>query len=201
MSKWLLALGILGAAACWKPLPAARDGDIIFQTSLSNQSLAVQRATKSPYSHMGIIFLRDGQPYVLEASAAVRFTPLAKWIQHGRDGHFVLKRLKDVDARLTPDVVEKLRAAAQTFVGRPYDLTFEWSDDRIYCSELVWKIYQRGAGIEIGALQTMKDFDLTSPAVAAKLRERFGNKVPLNETVISPAAMFDSTLLTTVETR
>jgi hypothetical protein len=80
-------------------------------------------------------------------------------------------------------------------------LTFEWSDDRIYCSELVWKIYQRGAGIEIGALQTMKDFDLTSPAVAAKLRERFGDTVPLNETVISPAAMFDSPLLTTVETR
>jgi hypothetical protein len=112
---------------------------------------------------MGIIFLRDGRPYVLEASATVRFTPLSKWIQHGRDGHFVLKRLKDADARLTPDVVEKLRAAAQTFMGRPYDLT--------------------------------------SPAVAAKLRERFGDKVPLNETVISPAAMFDSPLLTTVETR
>lgn len=201
MSKWLLALWILCGAACGKPLPAVRDGDVIFQTSLSNQSLAIQRATKSPYSHMGIIFLRDGRPYVLEASATVRFTPLAKWIQHGRDGRFVLKRLKDADARLTPDVVEKLRAAAQTFMGRPYDLTFEWSDDRIYCSELVWKIYQRGAGIEIGTLQTMKDFDLTSPAVAAKLRERFGDRIPLNETVISPAAMFDSPLLTTVETR
>ena len=43
---------------------ALRDGDIIFHTSRSAQSLAIQRATHSPYSHVGVIFLRDGKPFV-----------------------------------------------------------------------------------------------------------------------------------------
>jgi len=34
--------------------------------------------------------------------------------------------------------------------------------------------------------------------VRAKMRERYGDTAPLNEPVISPVAMFQSTLLTTV---
>ena len=34
----------------------------------------------------------------------------------------------------------------------------------------------------------------------AKLRERYGNKLPLNETVISPVSLFHSTELVTVLT-
>jgi hypothetical protein len=44
-----------------------KDGDIIFQTSLSNQSKAIQLATKSKYSHCGIIFKNENGFYVLEA--------------------------------------------------------------------------------------------------------------------------------------
>ena len=73
------------ASACTRnePLPAVRDGDVIFQTSHSSQSLAIQRATGSPYSHMGLVFVRDHGPYVFEAEATVRFTPLDRWIHRG----------------------------------------------------------------------------------------------------------------------
>jgi len=79
--------------------------------------------------------------------------------------------------------------------GKNYDLYFEWSDDRIYCSELIWKIYKEGTGLEIGKLEELADFDLSNPAVKAKLKERYGNTIPKHEKVISPAAMFDSELL------
>ena len=36
-----------------------RNGDIIFQSSKSNQSKAVELATRSPYSHMGIIYIKE----------------------------------------------------------------------------------------------------------------------------------------------
>ena len=196
---WSLVVFFLWLGACGRPLPSVHEGDIIFHTSNSNQSLAIQRATHSPYSHMGIVFFRDGKPFVMEAAATVRYTPLEKWIRRGQGGHFVLKRLKDADTQLSPAVIQKLHEVARQLEGRPYDLTFEWSDDRIYCSELVWKIYKRGAGIEIGSLQAVKDFDLEDPVVAAKMRERFGDKIPLIEPVISPAAMFESSLLKTVE--
>ena len=64
-----LCCGLIAASAWSIGLPAVKDGDVIFQTSLSSQSVAIQRATHSRYSHMGIIFFRSGQPYVFEASA------------------------------------------------------------------------------------------------------------------------------------
>ena len=62
-------------------------------------------------------------------------------------------------------------------------------------------MYRDALGVEIGALQKLREFDLADPAVKAKMRERYGNEVPLNEPVISPGAMFDSPLLETVGTR
>ncbi len=175
-----------------------RDGDIVFQTSRSSQSISIQKATGSKYSHMGIIFFRNGYPYVYEAIKTVQYTPLKQWIARGLDGDYVVKRLRDADQVLTPAGLARLRQAAGRFQGKPYDLTFEWSDDRIYCSELVWKIYDRGLGLRIGRLQKLRDFDLSDPVVRQKMRERYGNKVPLNETVISPSEMFSSPEVRTV---
>lgn len=182
-------------------LPAVKDGDLIFQTSRSSQSLAIQKATGSPYSHMGMVFHRDGKPYVFEAIATVRFTPLQQWIVRGEGSRYVVKRLKSAGKDLGAAGVEKLRTAARRFEGRPYDLAFDWSDEKIYCSELVWKAYDRALGIKIGTLEKVRDFNLTDNAVRAKLRERYGTKVPLDAPVISPVSMFRSPLLTTVTER
>ncbi|NJO69420.1 MAG: hypothetical protein HC830_09200 [Bacteroidetes bacterium] len=65
----------------------------------------------------------------------------------------------------------------------------------MYCSELVWKIYKEALNIEIGQLQELQDFNLESPEVSIILKERYGNKIPLSEKVISPVTMFKSTLL------
>jgi hypothetical protein len=113
----------------------------------------------------------------------------------------VVKRLRDAKTLLTDEGKEKQRDAARNLEGRKYDLTFEWSDERIYCSELVWKLFDRALGIHIGELQHMRDFNLSDPTVRSKLRERFGDKVPLDEPVISPVAMFRSPLLVTVAER
>jgi hypothetical protein len=92
-----------------------------------------------------------------------------------------------------------MKQEGEKFKGKNYDLTFEWSDDKIYCSELIWKIYQRATGIEIGKLQKLSDFNLTNEAVKQKMKERYGDKIPTEEIVISPAAIFDSELFTTVK--
>jgi uncharacterized protein YycO len=189
--SWLM----LSAAASATAAPPLRDGDMVFQTSRSGQSIAIQRATHSRWSHMGVIVMRDGKPFVFEASATVRYTPLSAWAARGSQGRYEVRRLKRA---LTTAQSAKLRTAAAKYAGRPYDLYFEWSDDRIYCSELVWKMYRDALGIEIGARQKLREFDLTDPAVKTKMRERYGNHVPLDEPVISPAAMYDSPLLETV---
>lgn len=175
-----------------------RNGDVVFQTSRSAQSLAIQLATGSPYSHMGIVYVRDGEALVFEAVQPVKLTPLRSWIERGENQHFVAKRLRDADSRLTAETLEKMHAVGEQFVGRDYDLYFEWSDERIYCSELVWKVFERGAAIELGRQQTIADFDLSHPAVQAKIKERYGDRIPLDEVVVSPVAIFDAPDLITV---
>jgi len=193
----LVTLLAFGLSACAADAPL-RDGDIIFHTSRSSQSAAIQRATHSRYSHMGLILHRRGQPFVFEAVSTVKFTPLAQWIARGERSHYVVKRWRDADTRLDAPGVVRLRDTATKMAGKSYDITFEWSDQRIYCSELVWKTYERAFGVHLGETQRLGDFDLSDAAVKAKLRERYGAKLPLQETVISPQAMFDSALLMTV---
>lgn len=175
------------------------EGDIIFQTSTSPQSKAIQLATNSQYSHMGIIFKKNGQFFVYEAVQPVKFTPLAVWIHRGKNGHYVIKRLKNADRLLSRATLSKMKKIAEQYKGKPYDLYFEWSDDKIYCSELVWKIYKQATDIAIGQLEKLSDFNLTKDIVKAKMKERYGDHIPWNELVISPAAMFNSDQLMTIE--
>eukprot|EP01029_Cantina_marsupialis_P007680 TRINITY_DN1867_c0_g1_i1.p2 TRINITY_DN1867_c0_g1~~TRINITY_DN1867_c0_g1_i1.p2 ORF type:complete len:224 (-),score=31.22 TRINITY_DN1867_c0_g1_i1:2746-3417(-) len=175
--------------------PMLQDGDIIFQTSTSAQSKAIQLATKSKYSHMGMIYKKEGKAYVFEAIQPVKLTPVKEWVERGKRKHFVVKRLIDADKILTESVKKDMRLLAEDFLGKNYDIYFEWSDERIYCSELVWKIYKQAANIEIGKLEQLSDFDLTSAPVKQKLKERYGTRIPMGEKVISPAAMIGSNKL------
>ena len=82
----------------------------------------------------------------------------------------------------------------------------------------VWKLHQDGALKFYGAfddagdirgfailqaksLGAAKELLKNDPAVKAKLRERYGSRVPTDEPVISPGAQFASPLLETVVPR
>lgn len=173
-------------------------GDIIFQTSRSHQSKAIQHATKSTYSHCGMILREGNNLVVLEAIQPVQRTPLASWIARGEDGKFVVKRLANSQNILTPEVLATIKRLGEGYIGKKYDLTFEWSDEKMYCSELIWKLFKRAAGIEVGSLQKLGDFDLTGDLVSRIINERYGKKIPTQETVISPAAIFESKVLKVV---
>jgi hypothetical protein len=175
------------------------EGDLIFQASLSGQSDAIQIATRSEYSHCGIIYKEKERFYVFEAVQPVKTTPLEQWIARGENGRYVIKRLKNARQVLTPETLQKMKQEGAKLMGKNYDLSFAWSDENIYCSELIWKVYQRAAGIEIGKLQKLRDFDLSHEIVKKIMRERYGDQLPMDETVISPAAIFDSELLETVQ--
>jgi len=59
-------------------------------------------------------------------------------------------------------------------------------------------MYPQSTGIEPGELQELREFELRDPALQAKMRERYGTRIPLDEPVISPAALYDSQLLETI---
>ena len=171
-------------------------GDIIFQTSKSAQSKVIQKATHSPYSHMGMIVNRNGQSWVLEAIQPVKYTPLQQWVDRGVNKHYVVKRYQTA---LTAIQQTKLVKNAEGYLNKPYDIYFEWGDDAIYCSEIVWKAYKNALGIELAPLDQLKSFDLTDPSVKALMKQRYGKTIPLQEKVIAPSALFNSKKLVLIQ--
>ncbi|MBC7426038.1 MAG: YiiX family permuted papain-like enzyme [Bacteroidia bacterium] len=175
-------------------------GDLIFQTNTAGQGMAIQIATKSKITHVGMICVKNGENYVYEANGPVSLTPLKQFISHGSGNHFTVKRLKN-ESVLNDSVRSKMITIAETYIDKPYDIWFGWNDDYIYCSELVWKIYKNTSGIDIGKLQKLKEFDLTNPIVKSVVTERYGTNIPYDETVISPAAIFNYPDLIILETK
>lgn len=169
-----------------------KTGDIIFHTSKSTQSIVIQKATRSVYSHMGMIVHKNHQFYVLEAIQPVKYTPLKQWIQRGVKQAYVVKRYHKP---LSEQQQQRLVQSAEKHLAKPYDLYFGWGDDAIYCSEIVWKAYHEALNIRLAPLQTLQQFDLSAPQVKNLMKQRYGTKVPLNETVIAPEAIFRSKVL------
>lgn len=172
-----------------------KEGDIIFQTTNSTQYRAIQLATGSRYTHCGILFEKDGRMQVLEAIQTVTWTPLEQWMARGTDGRYVLTRLKEHDRLLPPSTISELKKAAVPMMGKSYDLLFQWSDDTIYCSELVWKIYERGANIVLAPLRTFRDYHLDNPIVRAIIEQRYGKSINLDEKVVAPSDILESPLV------
>jgi len=77
-----ITLGLIFLIACQSKTDTTgfQNGDIVFQSSTSGQSKAIQIATGSKYSHMGIIYKQGDEFLVYEAVQPVRLTPLTDWI-------------------------------------------------------------------------------------------------------------------------
>ena len=176
-----------------------KDGDIILQRADDLQAEAISQATHSNFTHVGIVFIKDGAPYVFEARKGVTSRTLNDFISTGFQSKYVLKRLRNGDTILTPSALDQLKLIADSFKNRKYDFFFSWSDDYMYCSELVWKIYDRALHINIGNTQKLSDFDLSSPLVVKILERSYKGNIPYDETVISPAAIADAKNLETVD--
>jgi hypothetical protein len=174
-----------------------KDGDIIFQSSPSQQSAAIEEATKSPYSHCGIIFYENGVPYVYEAVQPVGKRSLKDWIESGVNEMYVVKRLKDSTVIGATEILLLKNYAVSQF-GKNYDVVFNWSDKEMYCSELVYKSYWNACHIKLATTLPLRDFNIDGPIVRKVMNQRYGNEIPYDEPMISPEQLFNSPQLITI---
>ena len=171
-----------------------RDGDIIFHTSKSSQSRMLQIATNSNITHVGVIFFKSGKPYVFEAVNPVKVTPLQEFINRGVGSKYSVKRTK---TPISSSELKIMLEYGKRQIGKPYDLKFEWSDSKIYCSELVWKIYHH-SGISLCDIKIFSDFNLNRPIVKEAIQSRYHGRFNINEPVVAPIDLYNSNKLKTV---
>lgn len=145
-----------------------------------------------------MIYLMKGEPMVFEAVQPVQLIELEEFTNRG-DGHFVVARLKGADTVLTESIIDLMHAQIEKHLGKSYDIHFDWSDEKMYCSELVSKVYKETTGFEVGELRPLKDYDLSHPIVKETMEARYGKNIPLEEPMISPGALYESPLFEVVK--
>ncbi|HYG50536.1 MAG TPA: YiiX/YebB-like N1pC/P60 family cysteine hydrolase [Flavobacteriales bacterium] len=178
-----------------------KNGDILLIKSKSDLSPPISLATGSEYTHCAVFwqpkFRRNDRAVIIEANQGIQFTPFKEFIQE-RDGSVLLvMRLKERDKKINRKKEHDFFEKALRWATRPYDGEFRWSDDRLYCSELVYKLYSH-IGIRLCPLKKLRDYDLSSPLVKTELEKRYGKNIPYEEPVVAPSDLIYSPLLDTV---
>lgn len=177
-----------------------QNGDVIFQSIRSSQSDAIQLASHSKYSHCGIIFWEGDKCYVYEAFKNVRTTPIDKFLERSENHQYAVRRLKDAATLFsTNDKVNTfIRIYYKRFNGKPYDILYGASDDKIYCSELVWRLFKEAGDLDVGEWRLLRNFDLQNAVVQEQLQLTYGDHIPLDENIVSPEALYVSDKFITV---
>jgi hypothetical protein len=187
--RHLLSLGLFILAGChpaeWTAAvpsqyePAA--GDFVFQSLPHNPLIdAIEGSSDSPFSHCGIVKRRGEQWVVIEAIGPVKETTLSWWIAQGRGQAFVAYRLREPLAGRIPAIL----AAAEKYEGRPYDIHYDLDDERIYCSELLYKAVRDATGRKIGKIRKLGD--LRWQPYEKVIRGIENGDLPLDRAMITP---------------
>lgn len=162
-------------------------GDIIFHKSQSSQAKAITEASGSEWTHVGIIVSKNGKWNVAEAIGPVVSTPLQDFINRGKNKEYKIFRFKYFDPKtMTANLYKAIQKQ-----NKPYDIYFEMSDERTYCSELVYKSMLEVTGQQVGTMQQFKDLRLDGPYVKALIKKRLtdtGRELNPEEEIITPVS-------------
>lgn len=154
-----------------------KEGDIVFQTSTSQQAPLIIAATHSPWSHCGIIIEKADGLYVLEAVSTVKLTPYDQWVKRGKGGIVKVKRYTD----------ESIKTKYKKYLGQPYDTAFKFGNDKWYCSELVYDIYKKQLGVELCEPRPVSDYSIKGAEQELKKRG-----ITKSQLVVAPCDLYDS---------
>lgn len=169
-----------------EPVKEVREGDVIFQTSQSQQSPLIQIATRSNISHCGIIVMKNGKPYVLETLKTLTLTPLDKFIARGKGGKYWLKRSKK----------ENIKIKYGSYLGKPYDLAFKFDNGKFYCSELIYDIYKNQLGIELCEPKKVEEYLILGTDKLPEIKKAMEKRgITQNQYAVAPVDIFESDYL------
>ena len=167
-----------------------KEGDVIFQTSQSEQSPLIQIGTRSMITHCGIVVMKGGKPYVLETQRTIVLTPFDKFIARGKDGRYWLKRSNK----------DNIKIKYNSYLGKPYDLAFKFDNGKFYCSELIYDIYKNQLGIELCKPKKVGDYLIIGTDKLPKIEKAMKKRgITKEQYAVAPVDIFNSEHLNGVD--
>lgn len=162
-------------------------GDVVLQSIQPGGRLlrTIRGVTESPWCHCGVVDRKDGEWVVCEAvGQGVVYTPLDEFLLRGDKIYFDVYRLKDQFQQHA----QKFAECCSAYLGRPYDIQYELDDEKIYCSELVYKAYRDATGDTLGVVQEFGELNWED--YQDDIRHFHGSQeLPLTRQVVTPASL------------
>ena len=130
-----------------------RSGDIIFRHGPSIESGVVMTMDRSNFSHAGIVLRQRDETFVIHVVTGEGGPDITKvesihdYLRSDRATAAIAYRIIEENPSLIAHAVEAARNYAERQV--PFDSDFDLTSDRaLYCTELVWRAYQK-AGLDL----------------------------------------------------
>ena len=140
-----------------RELPALSDGDLVFRKGRSLVSRVVLMSdAASEYSHVGIVAFKNDEPFIVHVAPGEPEENGAEKVKCETPSDFLDAKKANLYAvfRLVSDEKHQAKVAAEKALDYyekdlPFDKALDFrSDDKLYCTELVWKSYL-AAGINL----------------------------------------------------
>ena len=177
---WLSLLLVLACAGSLRaqliPSSAVQEGDMILTRSASARSMFTAAIDGTgEFAHAGIIAFIKGEPYVVTAlpmnihgdlhdHGRIACIPLEDYLRRDRYTRIAIFRIQAAH----PSQRQKAtQLSLLWFLQKiPFDTSFDLTnDDRLYCTEMIWKAYER-AGFQIIRLESLRNRDrITQPII------------------------------------
>ena len=154
-----------------------KEGDIVFIWSKSRQSPFISYATGSLYTHCGVVVENNNELYVLEASNQLKLTPYKQFLENARLNYYERIRIIDNDIKID----------YEKYLNKKYDLQFDFNNDKIYCSELVYLIYKDQFNIELCEPKQIKEYNIFGLGSLLKKRN-----MSLDSYVVAPSDIINT---------
>ena len=158
-------------------------GDIVLQPLHCWTCSLIEAQTQSEYSHIGVVVeISNDQVWVAEAYQKVQVLSLAEFNSKTQKGI----PLKIMRPSFVPTDFKSIYF--KHFDGLPYDAKFLWSDEKIYCSELIYKLF------ELAKMTVPKPAPMIFDINRQWWKRYFHGQIPDGEWGISPADFDDESL-------
>ncbi len=163
-------------------------GDIVFQESLYPNHQVIGWLSRNTINHCGIVLEENNRYYVVEVLNGVQKTPMDTWVARGLKREYLAMRLSE-----RPENWDRLKIEIIKVMKKPTDFYFRWTDEAYYNAELVYKMYERALGIQLGKFRV-----ILTPTLSDSLRQKLGSynhKLPAKLEIITPLDILSDTKL------
>lgn len=159
------------------PTDQLQTGDIILLDLDCYSCRLIEEQTGGPYSHSGIVLKYGTKFFVAQSLGSVHHVPLQAFLGFSQKPVQVM-RPKNLNFAAKNELLDIYQ---NQFLGLPFDHDYVWDDEKLYCSEFIYKLLS-----SVYAFENFRPLPMSFDKNPAQWRGYFGGEPPTGKLGLSP---------------